>query len=58
MLKFDKKKRDTALTVRLNSETVNQLRQLAEKHEVSQADILERLIEIAHADLKKKKSST
>lgn len=49
-LKFEKKvRRDTALTVRLSKKTVEKLKDIADKHGVSQADVLEKLIEAAHS---------
>jgi len=48
ILSFDKKeKRDSPLTVRLTKTTVARLKMLTEWHDVSQADIIERLIEAA-----------
>ena len=41
-------KRDTTLTVRLPKEVVKKLRSLSKKNEVSQADIIELLIEDAY----------
>ncbi len=55
-LEFQKKeKRNTALTVRLPEDTVDKLREIAEKHDVSQADVIKKLIENAHAELKPKR---
>jgi predicted transcriptional regulator len=55
-LSFEKKvKRDTAVTLRLKAETVKKLREVAEKYGVSQADVMEKLIEMAHSDLPKRK---
>ncbi len=46
VLKFEKKqKRDVAITVRLKSTTVKKLKELAKRHAVSQADVIEKLIE-------------
>ena len=48
ILSFDKKeKRDSPLTVRLTKTTVARLKMLAEWHDVSQADIIERLLDAA-----------
>ena len=55
-IRFDKKpKRDTPVTVRLTAETVKKLKEIAAKHAVTQTDVLEKLIEIAHEDLRKRK---
>lgn len=55
-LKFDKKvKRDTPITVRLKAETTKKLKELALKYDVSQADVLEKLIDSAYLDLAKRK---
>lgn len=52
MLDFQKKtKRDAPLTVRLTKESVNKLKQIAEKHGVSQADVIEKLIESGYAEM-------
>lgn len=55
-LGFNKRpKRDTPLTVRLPKATVDRLREIAYKHEVSQADVIEKLIETAYRDLGSKR---
>lgn len=55
-LEFTKKlKRDTPLTVRLPKDTVDKLREIAEKNEVSQADVIEQLIATAYRELGLKK---
>lgn len=52
MLDFQKKpKRDTPLTVRLTKESIGKLKKIAEKHGVSQADVIERLIESGYAEM-------
>ena len=56
ILKFDKRKRDTPLTVRLMKETVAKLKQIAAKHGVSQADVIERLIDNGHEEMASTKS--
>ena len=58
MAKLDLKmrlKRDTPLTVRLPKASVDKLRKIAEKHGVSQADVVEQLIENAHEELGRKR---
>lgn len=50
-----KEKRNKALTVRLPEDTVEKLKQIAERHEVSQADVIKALIEKAYSDLKPKR---
>lgn len=55
-LKFDKKpKRDSPLTVRLPSSVIDKLKEIASKHEVSQADVIEKLIEDAHEKMSSKR---
>lgn len=55
-LKFDKKpKRDSPLTVRLPASVVEKLREIASNHEVSQADVIEKLIEDAYEKITSKK---
>jgi|GEM_PF-1988881 len=55
-LEFQKKqKRNAALTVRLTESTVDKLREIAEKHGVSQADVIEKLIESAYLEMKQKR---
>jgi len=56
MLEFEKKKRDTPLTVRLTKDTVIKLKQITEKHNVSQADVIERLIDSGYEEMTKGKS--
>jgi hypothetical protein len=48
-LTFEKKeKRDAALTVRIRPSVLDLLNDLKDRHQVSQADIIEKLIENAH----------
>lgn len=58
-LQFDKKvKRDKAITVRLSEKTIDQLKNIVAQYQVSQADVIELLIEKAHSEMlaeKKKK---
>jgi predicted transcriptional regulator len=55
-LEFNKKvKRDTAVTVRLTKETFKRLKEIAEIYEVSQADVIEQLIDKAHSSVANKK---
>ena len=51
ILEFRKTRRNTPLTVRLTKETVAMLKEIAEKHEVSQADVIERLIESGYSEM-------
>ena len=51
LLEFRKTRRDTPLTVRLTKEAVAKLKEIAEKHEVSQADVIERLIESGYCEM-------
>ncbi|MGK5087853.1 ribbon-helix-helix protein, CopG family [Bdellovibrionota bacterium FG-2] len=52
LLEFKKKKRNTPVTVRLTEDTVTKLKAIAEKHDVSQADVIERLIEAGYSEMK------
>jgi hypothetical protein len=56
-LTFEKKeKRDAALTVRIRPSVVDMLNELKDRHQVSQADIVEKLIESAYqAEIKPNK---
>lgn len=58
-LQFDKKaKRDKAITVRLSEKTIDQLKSIVAQFQVSQADVIETLIDKAHSEMlidKKKK---
>lgn len=52
-LKFNKKpKRDKALTIRLSQDSLDRLKAIANHYEVSQADVIESLID--NVDLKRK----
>lgn len=51
LIKFPKReKKDTALTVRLKASTFSKLKELAKKNALSQSDVIEHLIETAHAE--------
>lgn len=57
-LKFEKKeKRDTALTVRVRPAVLEMLNELKNKYQVSQADIIEQLIENAFQAEKNKEDT-
>jgi predicted transcriptional regulator len=49
-----KNPRPVAVTVRLSKEAVNQLKELADAHNMSQADIVEHLLAIEHDAYKKR----
>jgi hypothetical protein len=57
ILEFQKKRRDTPLTVRLAKETIGKLKEIAAKHDVSQADVIERLIETGYEELTGQRTS-
>lgn len=46
-----KELKNHALTVRLRKGTIDKLRSIAERHEVSQADVVERLITAAFEEM-------
>ena len=51
MIEFKtKKKRNTAVTVRLSEDTAGKLKKIAEAYERSQADVIETLIEDAFTE--------
>jgi predicted transcriptional regulator len=55
-LKFDKKpKRDSPLTVRLPSAVLEKLKEIASRYDVSQTEVIEKLIEDAHEKMTAKK---
>lgn len=56
-LQFPKKeKRNSPLTVRLKETAVKKLKEIASKHCVSQADVLERLIELEYEEMESGKN--
>jgi len=58
LLEFNKKeKRDTAITVRVPESVVEKLKQISKSYEVSQADVLIRLIESAFVEMQKGSSN-
>lgn len=57
LLDFDKpEKKDTTLSIRIRQSVVDKLNEIKEKHEVSQSDVIEKLIEKAYEEMKSKKN--
>jgi len=55
-MQFSKKiKRDSPLTVRLTASTIEKLKAVAEKNQLTQTDVVEQLIESAYDEMKNKK---
>jgi len=56
LLDFNKpEKKDTTLTIRIRKSIVDKLNEIKEKHDVSQSDVIEQLIEKAYEEMKAKK---
>lgn len=56
-LTFEKEpKKDANINVRVQRVTVERLKALAGHYKVSQGQVIERLIEMAHSEIKKKKA--
>ncbi len=57
LLDFEKlEKKDTTLTIRIRKSIVDKLNEIKEKYDVSQSDVIEKLIEKAYEEMKGKKS--
>jgi hypothetical protein len=52
LLDFPKKeKRNAPLTVRIPPSTMEKLRSIAKKHDASQSEVIERLVEVAYSEM-------
>lgn len=57
LLDFEKlEKKDTTLTIRIRKSIVEKLNEIKEKYDVSQSDVIEKLIEKAYEEMKGKKN--
>lgn len=56
LLDFEKlEKKDNTLTIRIRKSIVDKLNEIKEKYDVSQSDVIEKLIEKAYEEMKGKK---